>query len=621
MSRLEQALALARQGFKLFPITSGQKSPPLITGWQLQATNDEARVLTWWTQWPNANIGIHCDGLLVIDVDPKKGGYESLAQLEQYIELGATYEVSTPSGGRHIYYRAEAGTVRNGVDVLGPGLDVRATNGYVLAEGSRIEAGEYLVYADEAIEDADPAIIARCAVRRDAARDTAAGVGGIATDADKAVARALEYLAVCDPAYQGQGGDHHTFRTICRIRDFGVPASRAYETLEEWNERCVPPWESEALQTKIRNAYAYAQNQAGVLSPEGIGFDTLVESSQIGNDDTQIGTDENDDDVEMFHPSQITDDDVLKVDYLIKGVLEREANAVLFGQWNVGKTFVVLDMAASIATGKDWFGCRVKKGRVLYLGYEGIRAMKKRMRALRDKHTGLKDLATPFEWAPLRKALTTPEGRREVNRIAKKFGRKHGGAPALIVIDTLAAALGGDDSDATLMEQLNSAVRDMMRVYRCTVLRVHHSGHGNQERARGHSSLPAGLDTEIRVDKRLISLTKQRDDVAGSYPWDLETVEVGRDGDGDKVTTCVVRRVDGEGLSRPERELLEALLEMGVEIVSKPDINRAIPKEYPTMVRTAMVKKLIDKGFLRPEGKNFAIVERGIASTMFDKGE
>jgi RecA-family ATPase len=102
-------------------------------------------------------------------------------------------------------------------------------------------------------------------------------------------------------------------------------------------------------------------------------------------------------------------------------------------------------------------------------------------------------------------------------------------APDLIIIDPLANALGGDDADANLMGALNTCVAEIMRKQRCTVLRVHHSGHGNQDRARGHSSLPAGVDTEIRVDEQEIALTKQRDDVRGKVFFKLEIVKLGKD--------------------------------------------------------------------------------------------
>ena len=79
---LEVALALVRQGFLVFPLKPGAKAPPIIEGWQHAATTDEAQVRAWWAQEPNANVGIHCAGMLVIDVDPKKGGYESLQALD-----------------------------------------------------------------------------------------------------------------------------------------------------------------------------------------------------------------------------------------------------------------------------------------------------------------------------------------------------------------------------------------------------------------------------------------------------------------------------------------------------------------------------------------------------------
>ena len=115
----ETALGLAARGFKVFPITAGAKTPPLITSWQTKATTDTATIESWWTQWPNANVGIHCDGLVVIDVDPKNGGRESLAALEQEITLEATYEVDTPSGGIHVYYRCPAGAAATAAGLAG----------------------------------------------------------------------------------------------------------------------------------------------------------------------------------------------------------------------------------------------------------------------------------------------------------------------------------------------------------------------------------------------------------------------------------------------------------------------------------------------------------------------
>lgn len=609
----------------MFPITSGQKSPPLVREWQRVATTDEAQARAWGEQWPTANAGVHCAGMVVIDVDPKSGGNESLAALEQEIQLEATYEVDTPSGGVHLYYRCpEGAAVRNGVSVLGPGLDIRTTSGYVLGAGSTTAAGSYTVGADEAIAEVDAAILARLtAVPPKPERPK--GDNPIVTDLDAAVARATDFLERHAVAVQGQGGDHQTFKTICRIRDFGVPQARAMETLADWNARCVPPWEPRELEIKVSNAYRYAQEPAGNWTPEAAGFEVIEEQPEGAptpkppESGGEQPSGEPETPIDMLHPADVQPGDVLKTEYLVKRVLERSSNAVLFGKWNVGKTFVVLDMAASIACGLPWFGNRVKQGRVLYLGYEGIRAMKKRMIALRGKYPQLKDRTVPFRWAPLHNPLTSDVGYMELKKAIARFKTLHGGPPDLIIIDPLMNALGGDDADATLMGQLNLRVAALMRVEKCTVMRVHHTGHGSEERARGHSSLPAGVDTEIRVDRDHISLTKQRDDTLKQFDFDLKEVTVGTDQDGESVTTMIVEQLEDNPssgkLTRTLRELLTALVTRHGDgaTVTATDVSDCCPEAMPADQKRKLRDDLVRKQYLMPEDKKFRIIAKGPA--------
>jgi hypothetical protein len=611
MSMIELALSHAARGFKVFPIRAGAKAPPIIKDWELLATCSEATIRTWWAHWPEANVGIHCDGLLVLDVDAHKDGFASLAALEQEIPLEATLEVQTPRGGRHLFYRCDV-PIANGVDVFGRGIDVRTTNGYVVAAGSHTADGDYAIVADEPIADADPRLVERAHPRRRERNEPAVAVH---TDPDAAVRRAVDFLRHHPAAVQGQGGDFHTFRTVCRIRDFGVPAERAAEALEEWNGRCNPPWDHEELAVKIGNAYAYAQNAPGKLAPEAMGFE-VVDDAAVGEQPAAVEEDDEPIGNDLIHPADVDAVDVLRAEYLIKGVLEKQSNAVLFGIWNAGKTFVVLDMGASIACGQEWFGHRVRAGRVMYLGYEGLRAMKKRMVALRGKYPALQDKATPFEYAGLINPLTRPEGLRELGARLKEFAAKHGGAPDLLIIDPLANALGGDDSDATLMAELNRVVSTIMKKQKCTVLRVHHSGHGNQERARGHSSLPAGVDTEIRVGDGEIALSKQRDDVKGKHQFKLTVVPIGTDPDGDPVSTCTIKQVEMNALdpelAEPHQELLNNLLDaLGDGGTARPTDIRAAAPDVPAARRKKLVEDLVTKKYLVPQGKDYVIAERG----------
>lgn len=139
---IEHALKLAGMGFHVFPIAPGAKDPPLVKNFPLRATRDPEQIATWWELEPRANVGISTSrfgddlALLVVDVDPRKGGLESLVALELAGHvLPTTWTQRTPSGGLHLIYVVPE-PVKQGVDVLGPGLDIRSRGGYIVGAGS-----------------------------------------------------------------------------------------------------------------------------------------------------------------------------------------------------------------------------------------------------------------------------------------------------------------------------------------------------------------------------------------------------------------------------------------------------------------------------------------------------
>src|SRR5206468_2259133 len=82
-----------------------------------------------------------------------------------------------------------------------------------------------------------------------------------------------------------------------------------------------------------------------------------------------------------------------------------------------------------------------------------------------------------------------------------------------------------------------------------TLFLVHHLGKEEGRGARGHSSFKASVDTEIEVsvkgELRVATVTKQRDLPGGArYGFRLVPVELGRDADGDPVTSCVIKHVE-----------------------------------------------------------------------------
>jgi len=102
-----------------------------------------------WTGWPDANIGVLTgSGVVVVDVDPDKGGAASLAALEREhspLPIGPT--VLTGGGGRHLYFAVHR-PIRNSAGRLGSGLDIRAEGGFIVVPPSRHASGRRYRWAE-----------------------------------------------------------------------------------------------------------------------------------------------------------------------------------------------------------------------------------------------------------------------------------------------------------------------------------------------------------------------------------------------------------------------------------------------------------------------------------------
>lgn len=235
--------------------------------------------------------------------------------------------------------------------------------------------------------------------------------------------------------------------------------------------------------------------------------------------------------------------------YLVKGWLDRGAVSVVYGPSNVGKSFLVLNIAHHVAKGLPWGGRRVSEGRVLYIGAEGGASLNNRIAALDDPK---------FFLLPTAITLTGQGSQAApLAEVMQHLGAVGGGNFDLIVIDTLARVMGGlDENNAPDIADL---VRNLDLIRRATgahVMLVHHSGKDTGKGARGHSSLRAAIDTEIelkRDDLGIITaeVTKQRDGPTGyKFNYQLRQVDLGRDQDGDQITTCLVEPVDNAQAGR-----------------------------------------------------------------------
>jgi len=89
--------------------------------------------------WPAANIAIAtgaASGMVVLDIDPLKGGIESLVDLEQSYHPLPDTVMQLTGNGVHYLFAHPGRTTKNGVQTLGAGLDIRGDGGYIIAAPS-----------------------------------------------------------------------------------------------------------------------------------------------------------------------------------------------------------------------------------------------------------------------------------------------------------------------------------------------------------------------------------------------------------------------------------------------------------------------------------------------------
>jgi hypothetical protein len=247
-------------------------------------------------------------------------------------------------------------------------------------------------------------------------------------------------------------------------------------------------------------------------------------------------------------------------EFLVKGLMETSALALMFGDPGCGKSFLALHLACCIATGTDFFCLPVKQGPVIYLAGEGHGGLLRRIKAW-EKETCVSLDAAPlfFSKVPAR-LLDATHADAVAAAVDMVAGRE--GKPLLIVIDTVARSFAGGDENSTQdMSEFVAAVDAMKARYEgCTALLVHHSGHADKLRSRGSMALKGALDAEYRVSKTgdaAVGLfnTKMKDAPPPlAMHFALKDVALGVDSAGEEYGSAALVAIDASGESR-ERKL------------------------------------------------------------------
>jgi hypothetical protein len=211
--------------------------------------------------------------------------------------------------------------------------------------------------------------------------------------------------------------------------------------------------------------------------------------------------------------------------FLIDGVLVQNSLAILYGPWASFKSFLALDWALCLATGRPWLDKPVVRSDVLYLAGEGAAGIKNRIAAWKQHH-GITCSIPGFRALPLAVNLMDLITADKLVRSALEEQKASGFTPGLVICDTLARSMiGGDENSAKDMGIFVSHADTIrQQLGGIAFMPIHHSGKDAERGMRGSSSLPGGVDTAFRLTRKDNAMTvelfceKQKDSEDG---WKL----------------------------------------------------------------------------------------------------
>lgn len=275
------------------------------------ATDDRKMVRTWLRDDPSINLGAVMRGssILVVDVDGPAGE----AALKRFGPLPGTRETKTRDG-RHLYFRHE-GEIAGSKIGLEPKLDIIASGYVVLPESSHPEGGRYK--SDDI--DAPIAKLPKAAVKAILAHGKMSKKKTRTDDGSLREGSRDNRLTSLAGSFRRQGFNDAIITT-------------ALHAVNE--EHCKPPLEEREVDKIVRSVMRYDPADDEL-------FDTMA---------------------------NVTPRDV---DFLVEPYFVRGAINLLEGDPNVGKTYLLCELAAAISSGRALPGqAKSKPGHVLFMSAE-----------------------------------------------------------------------------------------------------------------------------------------------------------------------------------------------------------------------------------------------------------
>ena len=472
----------AAAGIKVFPCVPGGKQPATLNGFK-DASIDLSQIDRWWSENQNYNLAM-CPAdanLFVVDVDPGADLASLLSKLPK------TYTVKTPRGGYHFYFEGKG---KSSVGKLAPHVDTRSEGGYVLVPPSVVNGNAYTIdqkipyepvpaWVGDAISTT--AVVAKASVSEEDLP------GNIAS----AIKRLKYYVENEDVAVEGCGGDDRTYRLCAEMFDFGLsPETTKDLIMENWIPYCQPSDTRTEfmLDACLEHALKYRQNEVGAygVRPGEEAFAEAIKNLQLAPQKKS----------RFYFKDESEVDAEPDPNWIVKDLISERSTVMVYGAPGSYKSFLVLDIALAVATGRMTFGSETKPGLVFYGALEGQVHLKKARRAWRLARSMEGKIENFFVGnAPM--IVLQEEIQEFGDQIRAKCGDRK---PSIIIIDTLSKSMAGmNENDAQDANKFIKFCDSLVEEFGCTIIAIHHTGKDADRGARGSSAFLGGFDTMIEV--------------------------------------------------------------------------------------------------------------------------
>jgi hypothetical protein len=224
------------------------------------------------------------------------------------------------------------------------------------------------------------------------------------------------------------------------------------------------------------------------------------------------------------------------VNWLIQDVIPEKSFVALYGPPASFKSFIAMDIAECIASGRPWLGKEINgTGPVLYIAGEGHGGIGARIAAIKQHHN-TPDEAQVYVVRSQINLRSSVEDFTNLILAIDELVQELGVDLRMIVIDTLARAFGGgNENSSDDMGAFIQATGKIQNRYKCSLMLLHHAGKDTTKGLRGHSSLLGAVDTQMEImrfpetTKGLILMSKQKDGEDGQrYGFEAITVDIDR---------------------------------------------------------------------------------------------